>query len=285
MIKTIIHKAGNRFIAVLVRGDYEINPTKLARVVGEKVELADPHAIKELTGAPVGFSGPVNLKGVEVIADYSIQGMGNSIVGANKKDAHLINVSIERDFKVDKFQDIRYIEDNDPCPRCKGRIKIEQAIEVGHVFKLGRKYTKSMHATVLDENGKEKYIIMGCYGIGINRIMAAVIEKNNDENGIIWPTAIAPYQVLVLPVAMTDKKLLSLAEEIYKELSEKGVDVLLDDRPLSAGVKFKDADLIGIPTVVIIGKKSLKEKKIEVKYRKTQEKKFVDRKSLGSLLC
>jgi len=201
-------------------------------------------------------------------------------VGANKKDAHLINVNLDRDFKVEEWADLRYITDKDPCPKCKKKIETKHAIEVGHTFKLGTKYSKALSAKFLDEAGKEKIIIMGCYGIGVNRILASAIEQNNDKDGIIWPKSIAPYEVLIIPVDVSDKKITKAADKIYNGLLKAGVDVLIDDRNVRAGIKFKDADLIGIPTQIVIGKTFLEKGKVELKHRGKPKAATIDPKSL-----
>lgn len=273
MVKTLIFQVDGRPVAALVRGDHEINPVKLKNLLGaDIVEMADEETIRRITGAPVGFTGPVGLKGIEIIADFAIRGMTNFITGANERDTHLRNVNLNRDFKVDRFADIRQAMEGDLCPRCEpGRLKITRGIEVGHVFKLGTKYSKAMGATFLDADGKEKYIVMGCYGIGVGRTVAAAIEQNHDENGIIWPFPIAPFHVLVLPVNMTDSRMVETAEKIYQELLAEGIEVLLDDRDERPGAKFKDADLIGIPLRVTVGNLAVSEGKVEIKFRKTGE--------------
>ncbi|MCI0528219.1 MAG: proline--tRNA ligase, partial [Nitrospira sp.] len=273
LIKTLLFHVGGRSVAVLVRGDHEINPTKLKNLLGaDMVELADEETIRRITGAPMGFTGPVGLKGIELIADFAVQGMVNFITGANEADAHLKNVNLNRDFKVDRFADLRQALEGDPCPRCEtGSLRITRGIEVGHVFKLGTKYSKAMRATYLDAEGKEQYIIMGCYGIGVGRTVAAAIEQNHDQYGIIWPFPIAPFQVLVLPVNITDSKMMGVGEKIYQKLLVEGIEVLMDDRDERPGAKFKDADLIGIPIRITVGNLAVSEEKVEIKLRKTGE--------------
>ncbi|MFH1459831.1 MAG: proline--tRNA ligase [Candidatus Omnitrophota bacterium] len=273
LIKTIIYLADNQPVAILIRGDYEINETKLNRVLkAQHLIMADEGAIKKITNGPRGFSGPVELENIKIIADYSIQGLKNAITGANKIDRHLINVNESRDFKVDIWADVRNITENDFCPRCKNAIQLSQAIEVGHVFKLGTKYTDSFGADFLDESGKPQKIIMGCYGIGVTRIIAACIEQNNDEYGIIWSKEICPFEVLVMPLNTDNPELAGIAHKIYNELKNNDLDVLLDDRDLRAGTKFKDADLVGIPVQVVIGEKGLKQDLVEIKIRKNNQK-------------
>ncbi len=254
--KTIIYKADDKYIAAMVRGDREINEVKLKNLVGctDDLELAPPAIVRELTNAQVGFAGPIGLE-IPVYADLEVVRMRNFIVGANETDYHYKNVNVERDFTPDTVADIRVITDGDKCPKCGQPIKTAQGIEVGHIFKLGTKYSKALGLEALDESGKPKTVIMGCYGIGVTRCMAAAIEQGNDENGIVLPVSIAPFEISVVPVNTKEAAQLSLAEEIYAELKKQGMDVLLDDRAERAGVKFKDADLIGIPLRIVVGKK------------------------------
>jgi prolyl-tRNA synthetase len=275
LLKTIIYKAGDEFIAALVPGDKEINEIKLRRHLDVKeLRMAEPDEIREITGGEVGFSGPVGLK-IRKIADYEVKGMQNLVTGANKTDYHLMNVNIGRDFEIDEFTDLRYVEEGDLCPRCGSELEIRNAIEIGHIFKLGTKYSQPLNAIFLDEEGKEHPIIMGCYGIGVNRIIASYIEQNYDPKGIIWNKELAPFEYIIIPVNMGEEKIREKAEQIYNFLVEKGIEVLYDDRDLRAGIKFNDADLIGIPNQIIIGDKYLKEGKIELKSRRTRESQFL----------
>jgi prolyl-tRNA synthetase len=282
MIKTLIYMADNKPIAVLVRGDHDVNEAKLQGLLrAEKLTLADEAVIQRATGGALGFSGPCGLKGIELLIDHAVAGIEDGITGANKKDKHLIHVMPGRDFSVDKTVDLRYVVEGDPCPKCRKPMALKRAIEVGHVFKLGTKYSKSMNARFLDSDGKEKPFIMGCYGIGINRIIAAAIEQNNDKDGISWPLPISPYQVIILSLNTEDKKVTEAAEDIYKQLTAEGVEVLFDDRPISAGIKFKDADLIGIPLQVIVGSKNIGKSAVELKARPRGEKKEVSLSGVG----
>jgi len=270
LVKTLLFKTEGRMVAFLIRGDDELNETKASNVLnGGKLEMAGPAEIESATGAPVGFTGPVGLKNVEIIADKKVQCMKNMVAGANEKDAHLKNVNFPRDFKIDRVADIRQVREGEPCPKCKKPLNIKHGIEVGHVFKLGTKYSRSMNAVFLDANGHEKQMVMGCYGIGVSRIIAAAIEQSHDENGIIWHKNIAPFLVHILSVNAGEKDVVSASEELYRKLDSAGVEVLMDDRDETAGVKFKDADLIGLPKRVTIGSKSLKEGKVEIKDRAT----------------
>jgi prolyl-tRNA synthetase len=267
-------------VAVLVRGDHGINEAKLRRHLGAtQLEMAGDHVVASVTHAPVGFAGPVGLD-LRIIADYALEGMRNMVVGANKADAHLVNANPGRDFRGDEFADIRLAQEGDCCPRCPGRLQISRGIEVGHIFKLGTKYSEALRATYLDLEGKERPLVMGCYGIGVGRTAAAAIEQNHDDNGIIFPFAIAPFHVLVLPVNNKDAEIMKAAEGLYGTLLEKGVEVLLDDRDERPGVKFKDADIIGIPLRLTIGEKNLKHGKVEIKARGSGEVTLVDLKEV-----
>ena len=285
MVKTLLYKADDKIIALLIKGDYDANETKLKNYLKcETLTLADEKGIERATGAPIGFSGPVGLKDARIVADNSVKDMANFVTGANKKDAHLINVNMGRDFEVKEYGDFRMITKDDVCPSCGRPITIKQAIEIGHTFKLGTKYSVSLGAAYLDKTGKENPIIMGCYGIGVNRIIASLIEVSNDKDGIIWPLSIAPYQVLILALNVENEKVKKTAEDAYKNLSKGNYDVLYDDRIESAGIKFKDADLIGIPIKVIIGEKNANKDIVEVKDRKTGTVTEISSKGLKSHL-
>lgn len=269
LIKTLIYLADGKPLAVLIRGDHDANENKIRRAAGTAtVELASPEVIEAVTGAPVGFAGPVGLKQpVRLLADRDVQAIVNGVTGANQADTHLVNVNPGRDFQPEGYFDLRNAIDGDPCPRCSGVLKMRHAIEVGHVFKLGTKYTEALNARFLDSDEKLKPIIMGCYGIGINRIIAGLIETSHDENGIVWPVSLAPYEVLICPVKITDEASRKAADDLSRRLEEAGIEVLIDDRDVRAGVKFKDADLIGFPLRVVIGERGLKEGKLELKWR------------------
>ncbi|MFH1994280.1 MAG: proline--tRNA ligase [Nitrospinota bacterium] len=268
LVKTLIFKSDNRFAAILIRGDRQANEVKLKDIfAGNEAVLANEEEVKKITAAPSGFSGPIGLK-IDIIADNSVKGMTNFVVGGNKKDTHLINVNIGRDFEIKQFADIANIEDSDPCPLCdKGHLKIDRGIELGHIFKLGTKYSESMKAYYTDAEGTEKPMIMGCYGIGVGRTMAAAIEQNHDENGIVWPIPLAPFKATVIPLNTNHEGIMEVAEKLYKALTELGIETLLDDREDRAGAKFKDADLLGIPIHLIIGERGLNEGQIELKMR------------------
>ena len=271
LIKTLIFKSDGDVVAALVRGDHELNEIKLRNLLGaEQVEMAEPELVAEVSGAPLGFAGPMGLK-VRVVADHGIEEMKNAVTGGNRQDLHLRNVNKERDFHVDLFGDLRMITPEDSCPRCGAEIRFGRGIEVGHVFKLGTKYSEAMGAVFLDEDGIEKPIVMGCYGIGVGRTVAAAIEQNHDDNGIIFPIPIAPFEVVILPLQMHEPEVAKASEKIYTELSESGLDVLLDDRDLRAGVKFNDADLLGTPVRVTVGMRNLKNSEVEMKLRTEEE--------------
>ncbi len=269
LIKTLIYVADGRPIAVLVRGDHDANEGKIRRAQkAAQLELASPQVIEQVTGAPVGFAGPVGLKQkIPILADREIQHMANSVTGANAAETHLTGVNLDRDFRVDLFADLRSAVDGDPCPRCSAKLALRHAIEVGHVFKLGTKYSEALGAHFLDAKEQRGPLIMGCYGIGVNRIIAGLIETSHDKDGIIWPVAIAPYEVLLVPVKVPDEPSMNVAQQLHDQLRAAGIDVLVDDRDCRAGVKFKDADLIGIPLRVVIGERGLKEGKLEIKWR------------------
>lgn len=274
--KTIIYKADDKYIAAMVRGDREINEVKLKNLVGctDDLELAPPAIVREITNAQVGFAGPVGLS-IPVYADLEVEAMRNFVVGANETNYHLKNVNIHRDFEPTVVADIRIITDGDICPKCGQPIKTAQGIEVGHIFKLGTKYSDALGLAYTDESGSAKTVVMGCYGIGVTRCLAAAIEQGNDENGIILPVSIAPFEAVVIPVNAKDEEQMSLAEKIYEDLKAAGIDALLDDREERAGVKFKDADLIGIPLRIVAGKKS-SSGIVEYKLRKDGElKEFI----------
>jgi prolyl-tRNA synthetase len=271
LVKTLIFETDKGGVAALVRGDHEISEKKLkAALATENIQLASEEKVEEVTHAPKGFAGPLALS-VPILADLDIHPMLNFVTGANEKDYHFIHVNLGRDFQVGQFVDLRKFVPGDHCPLCGGETKMDKGIEVGHIFKLGTKYSESLGATYLDENGNEKTIIMGTYGIGVGRTVAAAIEQFYDKDGIIFPMPIAPFQVLVLPVNVRIDLLREAADQLYKTFSDEGVEVLYDDREETPGAKFKDADLIGIPLRVTLGEKNLKKGLVEIKRRKTGE--------------
>ena len=273
--KTLIYYADGKTVAVVVRGDRDVNETKVANAIGGAVEfeLASEDTIKAVTGAEVGFAGPIGIKTDYLFIDQEVVYQRNVIIGANKTGYHIQNANFCRDFEG-QVGDFRNVQEGDKCPKCGQPLEIMRGVEVGHIFKLGTKYSESMGATFLDQNGKSQPIIMGCYGIGVERTVAAVIEQHHDENGIIWPLAIAPYHVVVVPVNVKKEEHLENAEKIYKELEAAGVEVLLDDRNERAGFKFKDSDLLGIPMRITVGK-DIVDGKVEFKLRKEADKEII----------
>lgn len=284
LVKTLIFRTGEDVTAALVRGDHEINEAKLRNMLGANhVELADPSLVAEVTGAPMGFAGPSGLD-VRIIADYAVREMENFVTGGNRKDIHLKNVNIKRDFLVDRLGDLRFMTPGDSCPKCGSEIVFGRGIEVGHIFKLGTKYSEAMKALFLDENGKEKPIVMGCYGIGVTRTVAAAIEQNHDQDGIIFPIPIAPFEVVILPLQMNEPDVVKASENMYRELMDKNMDVLLDDRDLRAGFKFKDADLLGTPLRIAVGTRHLGNGQVEMKLRSESDSSLISLKDAASII-
>jgi len=275
IIKTLVYETEKGLVAALVRGDREVNEVKLQQVVDTlRLELADGSTVEEVTGAPVGFAGPVGLS-LPLVIDREVAALANAVAGANVADAHYVNVNPGRDFPLATVADIRLAAAGDRCTRCGEPLAAARGIEVGQLFKLGDKYSRVMGATFLDENGQERPFIMGCYGIGVSRTMAAAVEQHHDEDGIVWPRAIAPFDVVVLPVNNKDTVQMELAEKIYRMLVTAGYDTILDDRTERPGVKFKDADLIGYPVRVTVGQKA-RANQVEVRLRRTGETVVVD---------
>ena len=272
IVKTMIFVADGKPVAVLVRGDREVNDVKVKNLLhAEEVELAGPETVQAVTGAPVGFAGPVGLS-VPVYADSELVAATDYVVGANKGDAHLMHVDLARDCTIEAYADLRLITEHDCCPRCGAPIELTRGIEVGHIFKLGCKYSSAMHCAYLDENGKEQLMVMGCYGIGVSRVLAAAIEQNHDENGIIFPPAIAPFVAEVINLDPADATVSSWAEKACQGLEAVCGEVLYDDREERPGIKFKDADLVGCPVQVILGGKGIARGVAETKNRLTGEK-------------
>ncbi len=275
LVKTLIYKVEGEPVAVLVRGDHEVNESRLAKALKkDDISLADEETIVDITGAPMGFAGPVGLD-IKIIADQAVSVLRNGVTGANKADTHLMNVNPGRDFKLSGVENLRYVEEGDRCPRCGSELTISHGIEVGHVFKLGTKYSKAFDAKFLDSSGVQRSILMGCYGIGVNRIIAALIECSNDKDGIIWSHELAPYKALVLPLNVKDEQCLSAALKLHDDLEAAGVETLLDDREQRPGAKFKDADLIGIPYKIVLGKRFQETGEVELQPREGGEASFV----------
>lgn len=273
LVKTLIYMVHEKPVAVLLRGDHEVEEVKLANILGvsdEDLRMADDKEVYDATGTPSGYLGPIGLD-IQVIADAEVANMVNFAVGANEKNYHVRNCNMGRDFTPTTTGDIRKVTADDTCILCGGDLELNKGIEVGHIFKLGTKYSASMKATFLDANSKEQPFIMGCYGIGVSRIVAAAIEQNHDKDGIIFPVPIAPVQVLILNLGLKDKDISEAANTVYNELLAKGVEVILDDRDERPGVKFKDADLIGIPFRITVGKSFTKDSSIEIRKRANGE--------------
>ncbi len=268
LVKTLVYMVDDKATAVLVRGDREVEEVKLKNLLGATdVVLADDQQVFEATGVPSGYLGPVGAK-IDLVADHEIATMVNFYTGANEKNHHLKNVNYQRDFQVKALGDIRKITMEDTCPYCKGRLEMAEGIEVGHIFKLGTKYSEAMAAYFQDSSGRELPFVMGCYGIGVSRVVAAAIEQNHDENGIIFPMALAPYQVVILNLDIKDAAISEAAEKLYQNLLDSGVDVLFDDRDERPGSKFKDADLLGIPIRITVGRKYGQDGVVEIRQRK-----------------
>lgn len=270
--KSRVYICEGKAILVLMQGNEEVNETKLEKALGAAVRPAHPEELKEITGADAGSIGPIGYKG-RIIADLKLKDRNNLFSGANKNDYHLGGIDLQRDVKDLEYADLRIAQGGEGCPRCDNKLEVFSAIELGHIFKLGTKYSEAMGAVFLDEHGKENPIIMGSYGIGCERVMACYIEQHHDENGIIWDKVLAPYHVQLIGLNMKKEEVINASENIYNDLQKSGFDVLFDDRvEAQAGFKFKDADLMGMPLQVIVGEKKLKEQKVEVKIRKTGER-------------
>ena len=282
LVKTLLYKVADSDVAVLVPGHRVLNEAKLARLAGSALlRPLEPEEVRALTGAEVGFAGPVGLRPeVRVFADATLRGGGSLTTGANRTDTHLRGVVAGRDFTVAAWGDLVQAVEGDACPRCNGVLAASRGIEVGHIFKLGTKYSESMAGSFLDESGNEVPYVMGCYGFGVSRTVAATIEQHHDADGIRWPRAVAPLDALVLPVNMDQPECMTLAEHVYGALRAAGVEVLLDDRELRPGAKFKDADLIGIPVRVTLGERGLREDKLEIRDRRTGTTRYAGRTEL-----
>lgn len=268
LMKSLLYIGGNGPAFVLIRGDHEASEAKIRAILGFEARPASAEEVLDLLGANVGFIGPYKVKDIPIYADNSFKGKKGFVTGANRDDYHIIGLNPERDLKITKWTDLRKAAVIDSCVKCGATLEFLNAIEVGHIFKLGKKYSLSMKATYLDRDGKERPIVMGSYGIGLERIMGASIELYHDEDGICWPISIAPFKVVVVPLNMADPRSRELGDKIYADFRSRGVETLLDDRDNSPGFKFKDADLIGIPYRITIGEKSLKEDKVEIYDRK-----------------
>jgi prolyl-tRNA synthetase len=276
LVKTLIYETEKGLVAVLIRGDREINEIKLTNHLDvQHLNLASEEKVREVTKAPVGFAGPVGLSGIRIVADETVRGMKDFASGANKEDAHYTGANWGRDAELSEFADLLLVTGGDPCPRCEGTLELFRGIEVGHIFKLGTKYSEKLGCNFTDEDGQEQPMVMGCYGLGIGRTVAAAIEQNHDADGIIWPRPLAPFEVLLAALNPDDGEVRRVAEQLYGQLLEKGIEVLYDDRDERPGVKFKDADLVGFPVRIVVGAKSLADGKVEVSLRRDRQKQLV----------
>jgi len=267
-LKSVFYVADGDLVFVVIRGDLDVNEIKLKNILKcNDLHMATESETRE-AGLVAGYASAINLKGHRIVADDSIKMGCNFVAGANKPDTHLKNVNYPRDFKVDVLVDIAMAREGDQCPKCNGKLGSQQGIEVGHIFKLGIFLSERLGAYYLDKDGASKPIIMGCYGIGVGRLLAAAVEQNHDDKGIIWPLPIAPFQVCICPLKIEDNAIMQAAENLYSELMSAGIEVLLDDRPESPGVKFNDADLVGIPLRIVISARTLKTNSVELKWRK-----------------
>lgn len=284
-IKTLLFKADEKYVLVLVRGDHEVNDIKLKNLLeAAAVELADAEETKQILGCAVGSLGPIGVKDIEIIADHAVEAIVNGVCGANEEGIHYVNANPDRDFHVTRYADLRFIQEGDPSPDGQGTIQFAKGIEVGHIFKLGTRYSEAMEATFLDENGRTQPMIMGCYGIGVSRTMAAVAEQFSDENGFIWPRSLAPFDLHLIPINMKDEDQSAVAEELYTMLKRDRYEVLMDDRQERPGVKFADSDLIGLPIRITVGKKA-SEGIVEVKVRKTGEMQEIHKDQLADKIA
>jgi prolyl-tRNA synthetase len=275
LMKSLVYIRNSSPVMILVRGDHEVNESKLQAYLGGTIRPAHPDEVRDICGADIGFIGPIGLSNpLRLIADNALENLSDLTTGANKNDYHLTGIKINRDVHVKEFGDLRNVTSGERCVQCGKPLKISNAIELGHIFKLGTKYSKSMKAFYLDRSGKERPIVMGSYGIGVERILAAYIEQNHDKNGIIWNSVLNPAQVHILPVNRDKSDILEIADSLYRTLKAEGYDVLIDDRPLSPGYKFKEADLLGIPLQIIVGETWLKKKELEIKERRSGERSY-----------
>ena len=267
LVKTLVYMADGEPVAVLLRGDRELEEVKLKNYLGATdIRPADDKEIFDAAGVPSGYLGPVGSR-IRVLADQEVPALANLTVGANEKNFHLQNVNHGRDFEVKEVADFRQLTEADPCPSCSGSLRLVEGIEVGHIFKLGTSYSESMKANYQDGDGNEQPLVMGCYGIGVSRVVAAAIEQNHDDNGIIFPLPLAPYQVTVLNLGLSDPEVSEAAETIYEKLNEAGIDAFIDDRDERPGVKFKDADLLGFPFRITVGKRFKDNSMVEIRSR------------------
>jgi prolyl-tRNA synthetase len=276
-VKTLLYETEKGFVAALVRGDREVNEVKLENyLAADHLRLASEEKVRELTGAPVGFAGPIGLPGdVRLVADPSVRALHGFVCGANRADTHSVGGQWGRDVDVSEWTDLLLVVAGDPCPRCATALEIHRGIEVGHIFDLGTKYSEAMGCTFDDDQGQARPMIMGCYGLGVGRTVAAAVEQNHDADGIVWPVPLAPFEVALIALNVGDEEVRRAAESLYEELSAQGVEVFYDDRDERPGVKFKDADLLGFPVRLVVGSRGLAEGNVEISLRRDREKQAV----------
>lgn len=283
IVKSLVYMVGDDPYLVLIRGDHDVNEAKLSLVFGGEVRLAEPGEVMDLFGVQVGFVGPIGIKARGIIADLALKGGRGMVVGANEEDHHIVGVNLEEDIKISRFEDIRSVKEGDKCENCGSPLRVEKAIEVGHIFKLGTRYSESMGVYFTAQDGSRKPVIMGSYGIGIGRIMAAACEIYHDEKGISWPINIAPYEVVLLEI--DHRKTGDKAGKLYEDLLKRGIDVIWDDRDAGAGFKFKDTELIGIPLIAVISERKLKEGKLEIQFRRDGKSMDLDFDDAGAAIA
>jgi prolyl-tRNA synthetase len=288
VLKSLFFNIDGKLVVVLVRGDRSVNETKVLSYLGaDKLEIADSEELRNNFGIPMGFAGPVGLQektSVTILGDTEVKYLYNAVAGANKSGYHYLNVNPGRDYQVDHYDDFRVAQEGDPCPCCGGSLQMQRGIEVGHIFKLGTRYSEAMGASFLNEKGKEIPVIMGCYGIGVTRTMAAAVEQSHDQDGIIWPSAISPFHAVIMAVDQRNQQQAGMASEIYQQLTAAGIETLYDDREERPGVKFKDADLIGCPVRVVVGKKAITDGLVEIKRRSGGEMAFRTKEKITGYL-
>ncbi|MEL7061463.1 MAG: proline--tRNA ligase [Acidobacteriota bacterium] len=278
LLKTLVYTSETEeLVAVAIRGDRDVNEIKLQNLLDvQHLSLADADVVARETGAPIGFIGPVGLRGARLLVDHSAKDLAHFVCGANEADAHLVGVNWGRDVELGETVDVLLADEGDPSPRSGAPMRKTRGIETGHIFKLGTKYSEALGCRFLDRNGKEQPMIMGCYGLGIGRTIAAAIEQNHDDDGIVWPTPLAPFELLLVALNPQDDEVVRIANDLYARFKSAGVDVLFDDRRERPGVKFKDADLIGVPVRLVVGKKGLGDGKLELSLRADREKHLID---------
>jgi prolyl-tRNA synthetase len=269
--KSRVYINDGKAVLILMQGNDEVNESKLTKILGVNVRSAHPEELMEITGADAGSIGPIGFKG-RIIADFKLKDRNNLFSGANKNDYHIGGIDLKRDIQAIEYADLRFVQSGEGCPNCDSKLEVFTAIELGHIFKLGTKYSEALKAFYLDEKGEEHPIVMGSYGIGVERIMACYIEQNHDDKGIIWNKELTPFNIHLIALNMKNENVVSSSEKIYNDLKNAGCEVLFDDRDAAAGFKFNDADLLGMPIQIVIGERKIKDNKCEMKIRKTGER-------------